>query len=80
MAGREPRKRHFDPDETPAYADRIRRRPPGSASLGLSPHVDGGSVERWLDENFRKVYRHVFSGDWQDYNALTQRTAPKLAK
>jgi hypothetical protein len=60
--------RHFNPDETPAYADRIRRRPPGSASLGLSPHVDGGSVERWLDENFRKVYRHVFSGNWQDYD------------
>jgi hypothetical protein len=31
--------RHFNPDETPAYADRIRRRPPGSASLGLSPHA-----------------------------------------
>src|ERR1700733_2512850 len=60
--------RHFNPDETPAYADRIRRRPPGSASLGLSPHVDGGSVERWLDENFRKVYRHVFSGNWRDYD------------
>ena len=25
--------RHFNPNETPAYADRIRRRPPGSASL-----------------------------------------------
>jgi Protein of unknown function (DUF1479) len=60
--------RHFNPDETPAYADRIRRRPPGSASLGLSPHVDGGSVERWLDENFRKVYRHVFSGNWENYD------------
>jgi hypothetical protein len=62
--------RHFDPNQTPAYADRIRRRPPGSASLGLSPHVDGGSVERWLDENFRQVYRHVFSGNWRDYNAF----------
>ena len=51
------------------YADRIRRRPPGSTSLGLSPHVDGGSVERWLEENFRRVYRHVFSGNWRDYNA-----------
>ena len=42
-------RRHFDPERVPVYADRIRRRPPGSASLGLSPHVDGGSVERWLD-------------------------------
>ncbi|HKD06002.1 MAG TPA: DUF1479 domain-containing protein [Bryobacteraceae bacterium] len=59
---------HFDPSQTPAYADRIRRRPPGAASLGLSPHVDGGSVERWLEANFRKVYRHVFSGDWRRYD------------
>jgi hypothetical protein len=61
--------RHVDPDQTPVYADRMRRRPPQSASLGLSPHVDGGSVERWLEPNFRKVYRHVFSGNWQKYNA-----------
>jgi hypothetical protein len=59
-------RRHFDPDQVPVYADRIRRRPPGSTSLGLSPHVDGGSVERWLDENFRNVYRHVFSGHWRE--------------
>jgi hypothetical protein len=61
-------RRHFDPGETPVYADRIRRRPPGSTSLGISPHCDGGSVERWLEENFRTVYRHVFSGNWRDYN------------
>ena len=63
-------RRHFDPDEVPVYADRIRRRPPGSSSLGLSPHVDGGSVERWLGPNFRNVYRHVFAGNWQKYNAF----------
>src|ERR1700760_3498559 len=70
--------RHFNPDETPAYADRIRRRPPGSASLGLSPHVDGGSVERWLDKNFRQVYRHVFSGNWRDYNAFDAAYRPNV--
>jgi hypothetical protein len=70
--------RHFNPDETPAYADRIRRRPPGSASLGLSPHVDGGSVERWLDAQFRKVYRHVFSGNWRDYDAFDAAHRPDV--
>ena len=70
--------RYIDPNETPAYADRIRRRPPGSASLGLSPHVDGGSVERWLDENFRKVYRHVFAGDWRKYSAFAAAFRPQV--
>ncbi len=61
-------RRHFDPNDVPVYADRIRRRPPGAASLGISPHVDGGSVERWLEPNFRNVYRHVFSGEWRKYD------------
>src|ERR1700688_25499 len=68
---------YINPNEAPAYADRIRRRPPGSASLGLSPHVDGGSVERWLDENFRKVYRHVFKGDWRNHNAFDAAFRPE---
>jgi hypothetical protein len=70
--------RHINPNETPAYADRIRRRPPGSASLGLSPHVDGGSVERWLDGNFRKVYRSVFAGDWRKYSAFDAAYRPEV--
>ncbi|MBH2918083.1 DUF1479 domain-containing protein [Serratia marcescens] len=61
-------KQHFDPTRVATYADRTRRRPPNSSSLGLSPHVDSGTIERWLDENFRYVYRHVFSGDWQQYD------------
>jgi len=69
---------YIHPNETPAYADRIRRRPPGSASLGLSPHVDGGSVERWLDDNFRKVYRSVFSGDWRKYSAFDAAFRPQV--
>lgn len=59
---------YFIPDRECTYADRIRRREPGDATLGLSPHMDGGSVERWIDEGYRQVYRHVFSGNWRDYD------------
>jgi hypothetical protein len=59
---------HFTPDRQCAYADRIRRREPGDATLGLSPHMDGGSVERWIDPAFAQVYRHVFSGEWERYD------------
>lgn len=61
-------KRHFDPENIISYADRVRRRPPKSQPLGLSPHVDSGTIERWLDDNFRYVYRHIFNGNWRDYN------------
>lgn len=55
--------RYFDPDRQFNYADRIRRREPGDSTLGLSPHSDGGSVERWCEPTFRHVYREVFQGD-----------------
>ncbi len=58
----------FDPDLEYCYADRLRRREPGDASLGLSPHMDAGSYERWVDPAFQKIYASVFSGDWQEYN------------
>ena len=38
----------FDPDRDIGYPDRIRRRQPSTPSLGLSPHADSGSIERWL--------------------------------
>jgi Gig2-like len=58
----------FDPKRDTAYPDRIRRREPGSPSLGLSPHADGGSIERWLLPAYQQVFRHVFSGHWGDYD------------
>lgn len=69
---------HFDPDHVPVYADRLRRRPPGSASLGLSAHCDGGSVERWIEGNFRKVYRHVFDGNWRQYDPFDAAFRPDV--
>ena len=58
----------FDPDHECLYADRLRQREPGDDTLGLSPHVDGGSVERWIDPGYQKVYRHLLSGDIGSYD------------
>lgn len=64
--------RYFDPDRQFNYADRIRRREPGDATLGLSPHSDGGSVERWVEPTFQAMYREVLQGDpmaWDPFDA-----------
>ena len=59
----------FDPSRDTAYPDRVRRREPHSHSAGLSAHTDSGSVERWLLPAYHKVFRHIFSGQWRDYDA-----------
>ncbi|SLN40327.1 YbiU family protein [Roseisalinus antarcticus] len=58
----------FDPDLDLVYADRTRRRRPGDTTLGLSPHMDAGSYERWLDPAYQAVYAPVFEGAWEDYD------------
>jgi hypothetical protein len=58
----------FDPDRQCTYADRVRRRQPGDKTLGLSPHMDAGTVERWIDPGYQQVYEHVFAGDWRGYD------------
>jgi hypothetical protein len=59
----------FDPDASLVYADRVRFRQPGDASLGLSAHVDAGSIDRWIDPAYHgTVYRHVFGGDLDQYD------------
>ena len=75
----------FDPDRECTYADRVRRRQPGDTTLGLSPHMDAGTVERWIDPGYQQVYRHVFAGRWRDYDPfdgthrLTTREIPSPA-
>jgi len=55
--------RHFDPDRQANYADRMRRRQPGDTTLALAPHSDGGSVERWCEPSFQRMYSEVLYGD-----------------
>ena len=58
----------FDPNQELVYADRIRRREPGDSTLGLSPHCDAGSVERWIDKGYQSVYEKVFADKFLEYD------------
>lgn len=44
------------------YSDATRIRPPKQQFLGLGPHIDAGSLCRWADPNYRKVYGKILSG------------------
>lgn len=56
----------IDLDTQIVYGDRIRIREPGTKAK-LSLHLDSSSIERWEDDNFRKVYHEIFSGDWENW-------------
>ena len=58
----------FDPNRELSYADRVRRREPGDDTLGLSPHCDAGSVERWIDNYYQKIYKDIFSDNFINYD------------
>ncbi|KIJ62876.1 hypothetical protein HYDPIDRAFT_93478 [Hydnomerulius pinastri MD-312] len=50
------------------YADRFRIRHPGVQWGAHPPHVDGGAIERWEDENFRRVFQDVLNGNWRQHD------------
>ena len=58
----------FDKDKMLSYADRIRMREPQDTTFGLSPHLDSGSVDRWMKPNYRKTYATIFKGNWKAYH------------
>ena len=58
----------FIADREASYADRLRRRQPGDTTLGLSPHADGGSVERWCEPSYQRAYHQVLFGDPTRYD------------
>jgi Protein of unknown function (DUF1479) len=60
----------FNPDRQCAYADRVRGRQPGDKTLGLSPHMDAGTVQRWIEPGYQQVYEDIFAGDWRGYDAF----------
>ncbi len=63
----------FDPNRDLCYADRVRRREPGDNSLGLSPHCDAGSVERWTDLSYQKIYNNIFSDNFNNFDPFNAK-------
>ncbi len=67
----------FNPNRELSYADRIRRRQPGDNTLGLSPHCDAGSIERWTDNAYQKIYNDIFSDNFKNYNPFDAKYRDK---
>lgn len=55
-------------DHNLMYADRMRIREPGDKVFALGPHADGGSLERWDDQEYSKCYQPIFDGNWEDFD------------
>lgn len=51
-----------------SYADRLRIRDPGDSEFTLGPHIDGGSLERWEDPEYSRVYTKILEGNWEQYD------------
>lgn len=58
----------FDPDRQFIYPDRVRRRPPGTDSGGLGPHLDPGTLDLWMTEAYQTAFRHLFDGSVEEYD------------
>jgi Protein of unknown function (DUF1479) len=58
----------FDADRDSLYPDRIRRRPPGADSAGLGTHLDPGTLDLWMTEDYQKAFGHLFDGTVESYD------------
>lgn len=58
----------FDPDRDCLYPDRIRRRPPGADSAGLGAHIDAGTLDLWMTQEYQAAFADVFDGRPEDYD------------
>ena len=56
-----------------SYADRFRIRRPGDAKFALGCHTDGGSLERWEDPEYSRVYQQIMKGQWESYDPFDAR-------
>jgi hypothetical protein len=69
--------RWFDPSRDSLYPDRIRRRPPGTDSNGLGTHLDPGTLDLWMTQDYQRAFRHLFDGTVERYDPwdASHRTA-----
>lgn len=58
----------FDPDRDLLYPDRLRRRPPGTTSQGLGTHIDTGTIDLWMSQQYQVAFRSIFSGEVGAYD------------
>src|ERR1700749_179520 len=58
----------FDPVRDSLYPDRIRRRPPGTDSKGLGTHLDPGTLDLWMTQDYQRAFRHLFDGTVEQYD------------
>ena len=67
----------FNPNKELSYADRVRRREPGDNTLGLSPHCDAGSIERWTDSFYQKIYKKIFADNFEKFDPFDAKYRDK---
>ncbi|CAK7213499.1 hypothetical protein SCUCBS95973_001814 [Sporothrix curviconia] len=60
-----------------SYADAARIRPPGLPFTSLGPHIDAGSLARWADPTYRRVYDAIWSGNPDRYDPFDLTTRKK---
>ena len=58
----------FDATRDSMYPDRIRRRPPGTTSAGLRPHMDAGTLDLWMTRESQQTFRHLFDGTVEEFD------------
>jgi Protein of unknown function (DUF1479) len=71
----------FDPARDSMYPDRIRRRPPGTTSNGLRPHMDAGTLDLWMTRENQQAFRHLFDGtveEFDPWSAEFRTTGPQF--
>ena len=70
----------FNPNVDSLYPDRIRRRPPGADSAGLGAHIDPGTLDLWMTEEYQRTFAPLFEGRLDDYspwNAAHRTSGPQ---